>query len=80
MTHGRGLAEGHQLLTLPGSTHVATLVTPTHGPVIGKRTRARHVLGAVFRFTYGLNLQAFELAILLASVTCNLLHHSNQRK
>lgn len=40
-------------LSLPGSTRVATLVTPTHGSVTGKRTCARHVLGAVFRFTYG---------------------------
>lgn len=53
---------------------------PTNAPATGKRTSAKHVCGALYHFTYGYKLQAFELAILLISVTCNLLHHWNQRK
>lgn len=57
--------------------------SPPHnpqGPAAGERTRPKHVLGAMYHFAYGENLQAFELAISLISVTCNLFHHANQRK
>lgn len=50
------------------------------GPAAGERTRPKDVLGAMYHFAYGENLQAFELAIFLISVTCNLFHHANQRK